>query len=221
MTMVSLWLLFKVFCIVIVIPQNLSDFQVNTPSQSPHSSKFHLQDDIDQVSQSQWGDSGKVSETFENFRREMQARLRAQEAKSARQEQLLATALEYFGHNMKIFKKSEETFERFRQEMEERLYEHEKKSAAQEIKMLDLMRVIEHKERKSQEISDAFEIITKNPEFSDLIQRSKMGAFPGKIHYLYDILCLRHLFNWPLCFEDFFNLLIKRKIIPFSVDRKG
>ena len=106
--MVSLWLLFKVFCIVIVIPQNLSDFQVNTPSQSPHSSKFHLQDD--RVSQSQWGDSGRVSETFENFRREMQARLQAQEAKSARQEQLLATALEYFGHNMKIFKKSEETF---------------------------------------------------------------------------------------------------------------
>jgi len=163
MTMVSLWLLFKVFCIVIVIPQNLGDFQ----------------DDIDQVSQSQWGDSGKVSETFENFRREMQARLQAQEAKSARQEQLLATALEYFGHNMKIFKKSEETFERFRQEMEERLYEHEKKSAAQEIKMRDLMRVIEYKERKSQEMSDAFEIITKNPEFSDLIQRSKMGAFPG------------------------------------------
>ena len=253
--MVSLWLLLKVFCIVIAIPQNLGDFQVNTASQSPHSSKLHLQDD--QVSQSQWGDSGRVSETFESFQREMEARIRALEAKSARQEQLFATVLENFGHRMK---ESEETFERFRkemeekifelerkshaqelktfnligeigdrdrmferfrQEMEERLYEHEKKSAAQEIKMLDLMRVIEHKERKSQEISDAFEIITKNPEFSDLIQRSKMGAFPGKIHYLYDILCLRHLFNWPLCFEDFFNLLIKRKIIPFSVDRKG
>ena len=32
-------------------------------------------------------------------------------------------------------------------------------------------------------MSDAIEIITKHPEISDLIQHSKMGAFPGKIHY--------------------------------------
>ena len=206
MTLVSLWLLFKVLCIVIAIPQNLGDFQVNTPSQSPHSSKLYLQDD--QVSQSQLGDCGRLSETFESFQREMEARLRAQEAKSARQEQLLAKVLENFGHRLK---ESEETFERFRKEMEENLENIERESRSQEIKMLDLMGRYEDRERKIWEMSDAFEIIIKHPELSDLIQRSKMGASPGKIHYLYDILCLRHLFNWSLCFEDFFNLLIKKE----------
>ena len=160
MTMVSLWLLFKVFCIVVAIPQNLGDFQVNTPSQSPHSSKLHLQDD--QVSKSQLGDCGRLSETFESFQREMK------------------TVLGSFNHRLKEI---EETFERFRKEMMENLENIEMHRRSQHIQIIDLRENINYREGKIWEMSDAIEIITKHPEISDLIQRSKMGAFPGKIHY--------------------------------------
>ena len=100
-----------------------------------------------------------------------------------------------FGH---ILKESEETFEKFRKEMEEKFSYLEMKSQAQYHLTFNLIGTIEDRDRKIWEMSDAIEIITKHPELSDLIQRSKMGTFPGKIHYLYDILCLRHLFNWSL-----------------------
>ena len=176
MTMVSLWLLLKVFCIVIAIPQNLGDFQVNTASQSPPSSKLHLQDD--QVSQSQWGDSGRVSETFESFQKEMEARLRAQEAKSARQERLFATVLENFGHRMK---ESEETFERFRKEMEEKFFELERKSHAQELKTFNLIGEIGDRDRMFERFRQEMQVRLGEQEAKSAKQEELIVTLGGTI----------------------------------------
>ena len=176
MTMVSLWLLFKVFCIVVTIPQNLGDFQVNTASQSPPSSKLHLQDD--QVSQSQWGDSGRVSETFESFQKEMEARLRAQEAKSARQERLFATVLENFGHRMK---ESEETFERFRKEMEEKFFELERKSHAQELKTFNLIGEIGDRDRMFERFRQEMQVRLGEQEAKSAKQEELIVTLGGTI----------------------------------------
>ena len=92
----------------------------------------------------------------------------------------MKTVLGSFGHRLKEI---EETFERFRKEMEENLENIEMHRRSQHIQIIDLRGTIEYREGKIWEMSDAIEIITKHPELSDLIQRSKMGAFPGKIHY--------------------------------------